>query len=96
MNSMGSRYVKRDGHTPHRGDLIFIREEGSKQPVYVGIVTSADSSSVSVILGDSGNAVASAGYSRRDSRIMGYMDMQTVMQNHDENYRAPEEKKDGA
>ncbi len=63
------------GYGPQAGDLVFFRREGEETAVQMGIVSSYNEAAgrVSVIEGNSQNAVRENEYEAGDSRITGYL-----------------------
>ncbi|MFC6082808.1 FG-GAP-like repeat-containing protein [Sphaerisporangium aureirubrum] len=65
-------HTRSSGYTPQAGDSLVFDWEGDGTIDHVGIVTSADGSTVRTIEGNSGDRVKANSYSRSSGSIVGY------------------------
>lgn len=64
-------YSPKSEHSPERGDIVFIDNDGDKTADSVGIVLSSDGKSFVVVMGDSNNKVETVSIDNSDS-VIGY------------------------
>ncbi|MEE1320978.1 MAG: SpaA isopeptide-forming pilin-related protein [Acutalibacteraceae bacterium] len=64
-------YLSEADHVPERGDIVFIDNDGDGKADSTGVVTSADSDNLVVIMGDSNDKVETVNIKNIDS-IIGY------------------------
>lgn len=68
-------YKDAGSYAPAKGDLVFFDWDGNGELDHVGIVSGVSGSSMNVIHGNAGSAVAESGYSLSDGTIKGYGSM---------------------
>lgn len=66
-------YTNPDGYTPKTGDLLLLDTDLDSSADHAGIVTSADDSTLTAIVGDADKAVRNNTYNIRSENIKGYV-----------------------
>ncbi|MBR5309642.1 MAG: Cna B-type domain-containing protein [Oscillospiraceae bacterium] len=59
-------------HKPLPGDMVFINNDETEEPDFVGIVYEVTENTIKIIAGDIGDCVSAAEYEKTDERIIGY------------------------